>query len=237
MRQKLLEAADVLDDQIDSFAVYIAEANPQLGHIGNPNLVSQEDIIAVGRITPDSPLTTFDESINKESLCLEPSRASGIGQRVRLNLANVDNYCLFPGQIVALKGRNANGKSFTVNEIISTPLLGAATSTADELQLYRESLHDHKLKVVVTAGPYTTNDSLDFSHLSNLVERLNGEIKPQFVIMFGPFLDYSHPKVVDGSIEEAIENMTGFVSKPKTLDEVFKAVIVPILKKFILKFK
>lgn len=229
MRQNVLEAADVLDDQIDSHASYLAESYPELSSlIGNPNIISQEDIIAVGRITPDS--AALDDPLNKDSLCLEPSRAMGIGQRVKLNLSHIKDYLFFPGQIVALKGRNANGSFFTVNEVIATPLLGAPTSTEEEIREYDTALGGKELKLVVVLGPYTTNDSLDYTVLSDLVEKINNEINPHTVIMFGPFLDYSHPKIVDGSVDEVIDGLLGNKIRVKTLNDVFKFVVAPILK-------
>lgn len=231
MRQKLLEAADVLDDQIDTMANYLMQSNPEY-IIGNPNIVSQDDIIAVGRISPDSPLASVEDSLNKESICLEPSRMSGFGQRIRLNLSLLENYSFFPGQIVAFKGRNVNGKYFAVSEILEIPLLGSPTSTSQELQQYNSTVQNTKLKVVVTAGPYTTNDSLDFFPLQNFIEKLNKNTKPHYIIMFGPFLDYTHPAIVDGSIGELVEKVIPPTSmnKPRTLDEIFKFLITPILK-------
>lgn len=224
MRQKLLEASDVLDEQIDAFAERILEANPDLV-LGNPNVVSQTEITAVGRITPDSPLTPYDVPLNKESLSLELSRALGLGERIKLNLSGISNFGFFPGQIVALKGHNGNGNHFSVTKVVEPPVYGPATCTGLDIEKYSSSINGDKLKVVVAAGPYTTNNNLDFSVLSNLVEKINNETKPHYVILFGPFIDYAHAKVLDGSIEDCVGNNV------KTLDDVFNVLVSPILKK------
>ncbi|CAM9011909.1 unnamed protein product [Wickerhamomyces anomalus] len=218
MRTKILETADVLDDQIDSFTKIIqSHYNLSSSVFTNPSIISQSETIAVGRIVPENPTI---ELINAHSLSLEPSRMIGIGKRVPLDLSNLTNYSFFPGQIVALKGKNASGEYFKVDEILTPPLLGAPVSSAQELA------NSEDCKIVITSGPYTNSNDLKFDQLESLVEKLNNEINPHVVIMFGPFIDITHPAIIKGDL-----NFPNQKSQPKSLDDVFKLIISPILKK------
>ncbi|ODV94000.1 hypothetical protein PACTADRAFT_45774 [Pachysolen tannophilus NRRL Y-2460] len=226
MRQKLLESADVLDDQIDSFANIIQQHYQFDSFVfGNPAIASQNEIVAIGRIVPDSPLIPQDAILNSDSLYLETSRLNGIGQRVPLNLKNIENYSFFLGQIVCLKGLNPTGESFVVKEIIQLPLLGAPVTSKKELKEFNKLQQNQSIKIIVCSGPYTSNSNLDFTYLVDLVERINNEIKPHLVIMLGPFIDITHPKIADGSIE--IPNLS---KQPDTLQDIMKTTVSPILK-------
>ncbi|SCU93159.1 LAME_0F02850g1_1 [Lachancea meyersii CBS 8951] len=225
MRQNLLDTADVLDEQIENFTQVIQQHyNIPANDIGDPSVQSQSEITAVGRIVPDSPIA--DGILNTESLALETSRLAGIGRRVQLNLGKVKELTLFPGQIVGLRGKNANGECFVVEEILQIPQLNFPVSTGTELQTYNESMENKPMKVVVVKGPYTPSDSLHFSNLASFIERINTDIRPHVLIMFGPFIDITHPLIASGSIPDFPE----LKNQPKTLDEVFTKVLAPILK-------
>lgn len=217
MRTKLLETADILDDQIDQF-IKIYSSYLNITSFNNPSIVSQNEITTIGRIVPDSPTTQTDQQLNAQSLSLETSRSIGIGSRIQLDLSGLSSYSLFPGQIVALRGKNPNGDSFKVSEIIEPPLLGAPISPLDELSTQTD------MKIIITSGPYTTSHNLDFQILGNLVDKINNQIHPHTVIMFGPFVDITHPLVQSGELAD-------LPAKVNTLDEVFIKVVSPILKR------
>ncbi|CEP63829.1 DNA-directed DNA polymerase alpha subunit POL12 LALA0_S09e03444g [Lachancea lanzarotensis] len=225
MRQNLLDAADVLDEQIEIFSNIIQEHYKiPASDIGDPSVQSRSEIIAVGRIVADSP--TADGILNTESLALETSRLTGIGRRIQLNLGQIKELTLFPGQIVGLKGKNANGEYFVVEEILQIPQLNFPVSTGSELQAFSEAIGHSTTKVVVTKGPYTSSSSLDYSNLADFVKRINTEIRPNVVVMFGPFVDVTHPLISSGKIGD----FPNLKSQPKTLDEIFTKVVTPILK-------
>ncbi|CCH44807.1 hypothetical protein BN7_4376 [Wickerhamomyces ciferrii] len=226
MRTKILETADILDEQIDSFTKIIQQ-HYQIpsSDFNNPSIISQSEIITVGRIIPDNPQVESIQ-LNSSSLALETSRTLGIGKRIPLDLSNLTDYSLFPGQIVALRGKNASGDFFKINEILEIPYLGSPVSTNDELTTYYENL-ENDLKILCINGPYTSSKDLDFTYLENFVTKVNNEIQPHVVIMFGPFIDISHPLVSSGNLD--IESPTG--KKIQTLDDIFKFLVSPILKK------
>jgi len=226
MSMKLLESADVLDDQIDSFAQLYQETNlTKDTQFGNPCLSSQFDIICCGRIVPDSTSYDHFHQLNSSSLFLETSRMSGIGQRIPLDISQLVLYSFFPGQIVLLKGRNPTGSTFIVQEVLEAPQIGAPVTPKDELLEYEELTQGNGLKLLVASGPYSNVNTLNFTKFEKFIENINSDIKPHVVILNGPFIDITNDAISKGDIEVP-ENKP----QPKTLDELFKNVFSPILK-------
>ncbi|SCU94443.1 LANO_0E06788g1_1 [Lachancea nothofagi CBS 11611] len=225
LRQNLLDAADVLDEQLEMFIRAVQEHYKlSASDIGDPTVQSQSVITVVGRIVPDSPAT--EGILNTESLALETSRLTGVGRRVQLNLEKVHEVSLFPGQIVAFRGKNANGEYFMVEDTLQIPHLNFPVSTSEELLAFNESMESRPTKMAVLNGPYTSSNCLDFSNLAAFIERINAEIRPHVLIMHGPFLDTTHPLIASGNIPEFPE----LKIQPRTLDEVFTKVISPVLR-------
>lgn len=229
MAMKLLESADVLDEQIDTFTEQFQEQlkNSDL-HLGNPCMSSQFDIVCCGRIVPDSPFydSMIFQNLNDKSLFLETSRLGGIGQRIPLDLSNLKEYSFFPGQIVGLKGRNPTGRTFVAHEVMFLPMLGSAASPLPELEQHGQ---DGKgVKVFIAAGPFSNQNTLNYAKLEQLIDHINDNVKPQVAILLGPFLDITNKSVEVGDIE--IPNLPAN-QQPKNLEELFKLSLVPLLKK------
>ncbi|CAI5756641.1 unnamed protein product [Candida verbasci] len=226
MQMKLLESADVLDDQIDRFAQLYQNSNKDSNlSFGNPCVSSQFDVLCCGRIVPDSPIYDTKEILNSTSLYLETSRVVGIGQRVPLDLSKLTGYSFFQGQIVILKGRNPTGKKFIVDEVMKLPELGQSVSEEEEIKQF-ENIQQDVLKVIIVSGPLTNSNKLDFTRFENLIEKINTEILPNVVILNGPFLDLTNKCIEDGDIE-----LNDGQQPPKNLDDLFKRIITPLIKK------
>jgi DNA polymerase alpha subunit B len=118
----------VLDDRIDSMAEILQEqySSPE-EHFNNPsrpspvpsalfNPLTQNEIIAVGRICVDPPSTTA--RLPPQVSSSKTSRRLGAGARVPLNLSSVPSFALFPGQLVGVRGVNASGEYLAVQEIL-----------------------------------------------------------------------------------------------------------------------
>ena len=188
---------------------------------------TQSDILCCGRIVPDNPL--YDKEIlNSTSLFLETSRISGIGQRIPLDLSNLSNYSFFPGQIVVLKGKNPSGKSFIVEQNMPLPQLGAPVTSSEELKEFQTLQNNQGLKVLIASGPFSNLNKLNYDKLDKLVDLINTKILPQVVILNGPFLDIGNKVVESGEI---IIDSDQSQPQPKTLDDLFKAIVTPVLKK------
>lgn len=234
MAMKLSEASEVLDDRIDEFRQLVQEYHKlEDSAFGNAAYQSPSEIIAVGRIASD----TSEGKLNTASLVLEGSRRWGTGRRVPLNVDNLNSYNFFPGQIVALRGANASGDFFTVNEIISLPLLNQPASKPDELDIHNTRLLDtpesdpsnpRPLTVLIAAGPYTTDTNLDFSPLHTLLDNAVASFADA-VILVGPFLDAEHPMIRTGDFD-----IPPHVSNPDqaTMTDLFRHHISSALQKF-----
>ncbi|KAA8910520.1 DNA polymerase alpha subunit B N-terminal-domain-containing protein [Sphaerosporella brunnea] len=217
MYQKLTEAAEVLDERIDEFAMAIQEhySLPD-DAFGDPSVASPSETIAVGRIVSDSPEGKF----NPSSVCLESSRMAGGGIRTPLKLDKVSSFAFFPGQIVAVKGVNASGSYFQVHEILEPPKLPPAATSAGELAATGERLEAGPVTVFIASGPYTTQDNLEFEALDELCAKA-AEQQPDAVILTGPFIDSDHPLVKTGDFDlDEIDGMND-----GTIEDLFRQKI------------
>lgn len=218
MYQKLSEAAEYLDERIESFIkVILSHHNISEDQLGNPALVLQQEIVAIGRIVPESPL---DERLNKNSIYFESCRRIGAGMRVKLKFSEATPFHFFPGQIVGLKGTNAGGDYFAVTEILDLPFLPPAASPLSQLKQFNAS--QRPFQVMTAAGPFTLGSDLDFSPFDDLVKEIN-QTKPEAVILLGPFIDVTNKSVVQGKFE--VHTATGEVNPNATLDDLFREVI------------
>jgi DNA polymerase alpha subunit B len=126
---RLKTSSQVLDKRIDDFSSIILDYYQLNDNLGDPGIPSQDDLICVGRICPE----TDGAKLSETSTWLESSRFMGAGVRVMLRF---DEKCavrggaaeggigLFPGMIVGVKGRNAGGGYFSVNEIFQVRTTG-----------------------------------------------------------------------------------------------------------------
>jgi DNA polymerase alpha subunit B len=202
MAMKLSEASELLDERIEEFVAIIQEHHKlDDSDLGDPTRSSQSEIVAVGRIASDMQ----DGKLNTASLVLESGRRRGNGVRVPLKVDKLQSYDFFPGKIVALRGTNASGDFFTVNEILDIPPLMHGASTPADLDAFNSRLEDdagneRPLTILIASGPYTTEDTLDFSPLHTLCKKAE-ELRADSLILSGPFLDIEHELVRNGDFD------------------------------------
>jgi DNA polymerase alpha subunit B len=158
-------------------------------------------VITVGRIVCEN-----ESPLNEGALFLESSRNIGSGVRVSLDCSSVSNLALFPGQIVMVEGINSDGRVFHVQRFLqpSNPLLkfGKPFETYADYDKFA----DKSMAVLVAAGPYTLDQALDFSPLSSLLQRAS-ELKPEILILFGPFVDVDHSLFKSGNVNDFPEEI------------------------------
>lgn len=231
MAMKVLELADYLDDQIDTFAELYLELKGMLtskenksSEFGNPCIPSQLDVVCCGRVVPDSLAYDAGSSLNELSLCLETLRMLGIGQRVPLDIGQLPLYLFFPGQIVVLRGRNPSGRCFIVSEVLEVPKLGLPISLGEELVLFAETAPEG-VKVVVALGPFSNGHTLNYSKFAQFIDHVNRVAQPQVLLLNGPFVDVTHPVVKLGDYVAASDEKA-----PVSDDAIFKQAFAPILK-------
>ncbi|CAE6464407.1 unnamed protein product [Rhizoctonia solani] len=198
MHEKIHDRAASLDDRVDEMAELVRK-HYELQELGDPSAVTQDEVVIVGRIVGDG-----DTKLGESSIFLESSRMMGMGARVSLEFdANIKIRCassrgtgstgigLFPGMIVALKGRNGSGDSFVVSEFLRIPPLSPSLKTDA----------DSSLRAVIACGPYTFDSDLDYKPFTMLVDAVLTE-RPQLLVLIGPFVDSNHPLIKAGHIDD-----------------------------------
>lgn len=238
MAMKASEASEILDDRIDEYMTLV-QTHHSLEDSAFGSAASQNinEVVAVGRIASDSS----DGKLNTASLVLETSRRMGAGLRVHLNLKALSSFQFFPGQIVALRGINASGNEFVVKEILDAPLLPSAATTVAGIEAHLQRLAGGPdamdsdsipapLNVLLGAGPYTTDDNLDFEALHALCGQA-ADSYADALILTGPFLDIDHPLIASGDFD--LPDEAAIDSDTATILTVFKHLISPIFQRLV----
>jgi DNA polymerase alpha subunit B len=233
MAMHLTESSEVLDERIDDFTELIQKKHdlPD-GAFGSPASQSTTEIVAVGRICSDAQAG----KLNDASIVLETSRRMGAGLRVPLNVDAVPSFAFFPGQIVAVRGVNASGEYFAVKEVLDSPLLPLSASAPSALDSHQERLRGGPdamedeaapITILVAAGPYTTDDSLDFQALEALCKEASAT-NADGLILHGPFLDLEHPLLSTGDFE--LPEGANIDPDDISIAAMFRALVAPSLQ-------
>ena len=229
MAMHLSEASEVLDDRIDNFTTLIqTHHNLEDSAFGNAASKSTREIVAVGRIASDTP----ESKLNGASMVLEMSRRVGAGLRVPLKVEAISSHEFFPGQIVAVRGINASGDYFTVSEVLEIPLLPPAASFPSDLDSFNKRLgvtEDdqvdsaiHPLNIMLSSGPYTADDNLDFEPLNTLCDKA-AEIYADVLILIGPLFDAEHPLIASGDFD--LPDDPSIEPDKATLSDAFRLLV------------
>ncbi|CRG84417.1 DNA polymerase alpha subunit B [Talaromyces islandicus] len=221
MSMRLNEASEILDDRIDEFTEIFEKHYPDAA-FGSAAIQSTSEVVAIGRIASDS----LEGKLNVASLVLETSRRSGAGRRVPLKVDALPSVQFFPGEIVALRGINASGEYFSVKEVLSPPLLPPAASAPAAVDVINERIGgsdaNQPLNTFFAAGPYTTDDNLDFEPLHELCKKAAEEYADALVLS-GPFLDVEHPLIASGDFD--LPDIPGVDPDTTTLTTLFRHCI------------
>ncbi|XP_071961959.1 DNA polymerase alpha subunit B-like [Antedon mediterranea] len=196
MYQKFTDKAHVLDNIIEDIGQYLQESYSieSLSHVAMP---IQESTTVIGRICCDS-----NGRLNSSSVLLEGSVDSSSGKRVQVNLSELKEFSLFPGQVVAMDGTNTTGNTFVASQIYKGKSLVLPSDTAN-------SLLDHgPLHVAIAAGPFTTSDSDQYEPLDDLIKMIHQDT-PDVCILLGPFIDSDQEFIVN--MEQEYETFFQFL--------------------------
>ncbi|XP_009127568.1 DNA polymerase alpha subunit B [Brassica rapa] len=172
----------------------------------DPAVASQRSIFSVGMICCDG-----EGVLNDKSILLQSSAERTSGQRVPLDLNRLNQFSIFPGQIVGIEGQNPSGHYFTASKLLDTVPL---TVTADMdlppakkqnldqevLTLAEESREKSEVSFIIASGPFTTLDNLLFEPLSELLAHAKRK-PPQLLLLLGPFVDSNHPEIEKGAVD------------------------------------
>ena len=227
MAMHLSEASEVLDDRIDEFQALVqVHHNLEDSAFGNAASQTTSEIIAVGRIAAES----LEGRLNAASLMLETSRRTGAGLRIPLKIESMTGE-FFPGQIVAVRGINASGLYFSVNEILEIPFLPPAASLPSTLDNINEGIGvdeenidaaTNALNIIISSGPYTADDNLDFEPLQALCSKA-ADTFADVLVMVGPIFDIEHPLVASGDFD--LPDDPSIEPDKATLNDAFRILV------------
>ncbi|CAN8243808.1 unnamed protein product [Cochlearia groenlandica] len=168
----------------------------------DPAVASQGSIFAVGMICCDG-----EGHLNDKSILLQSSAERTSGQRVPLDLNRLDQFSIFPGQIVGIEGQNPSGHYFTATKLIdSVPLTLTANvdlPPAKKQNLDQDGLttaEESGVSFIIASGPFTTSDNLLFEPLNELLAYAKRK-PPQLLVLLGPFVDSEHPEIKKGTVD------------------------------------
>ncbi|NXX99770.1 DPOA2 polymerase, partial [Centropus bengalensis] len=111
MFQKAPDVREVLSWRIEELGEAL-RSHHGLEDFAPASLPAQEAVTVLGRIGCDS-----NGKLNAKSVVLEGERERCSGGQVPLDLSELKEYSLFPGQVVALEGTNSTGRRMLVSRL------------------------------------------------------------------------------------------------------------------------
>jgi DNA polymerase alpha subunit B len=216
MDESLADRAARRDERLQDFEGHIiaavqAKKSGEAIEVGTVGVPRQADTLLCGRLACEG----LEGRFNERSMLLEGSRASASGARVQLNVAECSQFAAFPGQIVSVVGRSGMaGTTFHAREFVAGLPLPQSGPTAGSLHM------------VVVSGPFCLRDCLDYGPLESALEHA-AKVRPQVLVIQGPFLDANNQKVLSGDTCLAGEQ------EPRCFEEIYAQVILPLLQRCI----
>ncbi|CAM9929011.1 unnamed protein product, partial [Discosporangium mesarthrocarpum] len=186
----------------------------ELTPVGAPR---QEEVVVVGRVCCE----TSEGKINRASIILEGSRRHSGGQRVHLDVRELQSFSFFPGQIVAVRGINSSGGRMVARGIVDGVPRPLGRSLPAELIRWQHGPEfgaGRPVSMLVAAGPFSTSDNLAYEPLNDILGAVTARC-PDVVFLVGPFVDAMHPKVAVG--DASVECVDGG-SEPVDFETLFK---------------
>ncbi|RUS86560.1 hypothetical protein EGW08_005699 [Elysia chlorotica] len=189
MFQKMMDKAGALNEIIEDISQSLQNAHgiEEFGHLALP---SQELVTVSGRICCDSI-----GRLNNQSVLLEGSRDSSAGKSISLDLSELKQYSLFPGQVQAVD-------VFYTLYMLAFGREKASTKFNHAFFLPFFFLHQpaKPLRMMVAVGPYAPSDGLDYSPLSDLIKVINRD-KPDCCLLSGDLPD-TYEEMFNNQMEE-----------------------------------
>ncbi|KAK3139635.1 hypothetical protein QOZ80_5AG0386660 [Eleusine coracana subsp. coracana] len=220
MYDRMEDRFNYLEDRIRKPASLFS-ASGFCGEPADATLASEEKMFAVGMVVCDG-----EGRLNEKSILLQGSVEHSRGQRVRLDLKDLDHFSLFPGQVVGIDGHNPSGHCFIASKLIDSipnsveAQLPSAKKQAVGNERPPNSNTDTPSRVlssIIAAGPYTTTDNLLFEPLQELLSYACRK-QPQLVILMGPFIDSDHPDIKKGTVDQSFRDIFYFEILRKVQD-------------------
>uniref|UniRef100_UPI00358F0E5D DNA polymerase alpha subunit B isoform X2 n=1 Tax=Myxine glutinosa TaxID=7769 RepID=UPI00358F0E5D len=196
MFQGLHDIREVLDQKIEDMGHFLKEAY-NIEEFSSLTLPTQETVTVLGQICCDG-----NGKLNSKSLLLEGNVEISAGFTVPLNISDVKEYSLFPGQVVVMDGINTSGQTFVASKIYEGKPLPFYKPSSEEL----ENVNCEAAMVLVVCGPYTTSEGICFDPLLDLIAVIKRD-RPDVCLLLGPFVDITHEQVETCQLKETFTSL------------------------------
>lgn len=156
MFQRLRDVRNVLTEKIEELGEGL-RTHFNIEEFSPVSLPAQDSITVLGQVCCDS-----NGKLNAQSVLLEAGPEQG-GQQVPVDLSELKEYSLFPGQVVVMEGMNTTGRKLMASKLHEGVPLPFYTSEV------KMEMDEDPMNVLVACGPYTPSDSLTFDPLLDLI--------------------------------------------------------------------
>ncbi|VFV23110.1 dna polymerase alpha subunit b [Lynx pardinus] len=188
MFQKLPDIREVLTCKIEELGSELKE-HYQIEAFTSVLVPAQEPVTLLGQIGCDT-----NGKLNSKSVILEGDREHSSGAQIPVDLSELKEYSLFPGQMVP-----GVRPQFSFSPVFK----------GVPLPFYQPPKEDEDFEqnvVLVACGPYTTSDSITYDPLLDLIAIINRD-RPDVCILLGPFLDAKHEQVENCLLTSPFEDV------------------------------
>ncbi|KAM4621221.1 DNA polymerase alpha subunit B [Polymixia lowei] len=193
MFQRLRDIRNVLTEKIEELGEGL-RTHFSIEEFSPVSLPAQDNVTVVGQVCCDS-----NGKLNAHSVVLEAGPEQG-GQQVPVDLSELREYSLFPGQVVVMEGMNTTGRKLVASKLYEgVPLPFYSPEVKQEMDDVPEPV-----SVLVACGPYTPSDSLAFDPLLDLITVIIRE-QPDVCLLLGPFVDSKHEQIEKAQVTETFE--------------------------------
>uniref|UniRef100_A0A8C5A5K6 DNA polymerase alpha subunit B n=1 Tax=Gadus morhua TaxID=8049 RepID=A0A8C5A5K6_GADMO len=184
MFQRLRDVRNVLTDKIEELGETLRN-HFNIEEFSPAALPAQDSITILGQVCCDSK-----GKLNAQSVVLEAGPEHG-AQLVPVDLSELKEYSLFPGQVVVMEGLNTTGRRLVASKLheVSGCLISRGISLSGN-----DGAITVPVSVLVACGPYTPSDSLTFDPLLDLISVIVRD-RPDVCVLLGPFVDAKHEQI------------------------------------------
>ena len=181
MFERLREKAGFIDETICRVGEVLIDKH-SLEEPSGFGPAMNEAFPTIGRVCCDS-----EGRLNANSLLLQGTQDLSRGRSLPLDVSQVKEYSLFPGQVIHSSITNPSGTKLVSHSITS--------DASPKLAPFSTRLrNDDTMHLVVASGPYTTNDNLAYEPFKDLLDYI-GKTRPHLVILCGPFVDSKQSQI------------------------------------------
>uniref|UniRef100_A0A8C2DKX1 DNA polymerase alpha subunit B n=1 Tax=Cyprinus carpio TaxID=7962 RepID=A0A8C2DKX1_CYPCA len=196
MFQRLRDVRDVLTEKIEELGEEL-RSHFNIEEFSAVSLPVQDSITVLGQVCCDS-----NGKLNAQSVLLEAGQEQG-GRQVPVDLSELKEFSLFPGQVVVMEGMNTSGEKFVATKLYEgIPLpFHCPPEVKQEMDEVSEPV-----MVMMACGPYTPSESLTYDPLIDLITIINKD-RPDVCILLGPFVDSKHEQIEKNQVTETFETI------------------------------